>query len=74
MEQIIARGIADGSIRQCDPIALSFAIFGAFNWITYWYRDNGPLSPDEISERFLDLFAHGARPVETPAGRKSTGK
>ncbi|MES2975154.1 MAG: TetR/AcrR family transcriptional regulator [Pseudomonadota bacterium] len=74
VEQIIARGIADGSIRQCDPIALSFAIFGAFNWITYWYRDNGPLSPDEISERFLDLFAHGARPVETPAGRKSTGK
>ena len=63
VEQIIAHGIADGSIRKCDPIALSFAVFGAFNWITYWYRENGPLSPDEISERFLDIFAHGAKPV-----------
>lgn len=61
VEQIIARGIADGSIRPCDPIALTFAIFGAFNWITYWYRENGPLSPDEISVRFLDIFAHGAQ-------------
>ena len=60
VEQIVAQGIADGSIRRCDPITLSFAIFGAFNWITYWYRDNGPLKPDEIAERFLDLFAHGA--------------
>lgn len=64
VEQIIARGIADGSIRQVDPIALSFAIFGAFNWITYWFRDNGPLSPDEIAERFLDVFAYGARNQE----------
>lgn len=69
VEQIVARGIADGSIRPCDPIALSFAIFGAFNWITYWYRDNGPLSPDEIADRFLDLFAHGVQ--ATPAAKAS---
>ncbi len=68
VEQIIAHGIADGSIRRCDPIALSFAIFGAFNWITYWYRENGPLSPDDISTRFLDIFAQGAQaPAVTPA-------
>jgi AcrR family transcriptional regulator len=64
VEQIIAQGIADGSIRRCDPIALSFAIFGAFNWITYWYRENGPLSPHDISTRFLDIFALG---VQAPA-------
>lgn len=67
VEQIIAHGIADGSIRRCDPIALSFAIFGAFNWITYWYRENGPLTPDEISERFLDVFAHGVKVDPTAA-------
>lgn len=61
VEQVVAQGIADGSIRRCDPITLSFAIFGAFNWITYWYRDNGPLTPDEISARFLDVFAHGVK-------------
>ena len=67
VEQIIAQGIADGSIRKCDPIALSFAMFGAFNWITYWYRSNGPLSPDEIADRFVDIFAHGAHP-DRPTG------
>jgi len=61
VEQVIAQGIADGSIRRCDPIVLSFAIFGAFNWITYWFRDNGPLTTDEIAARFLDIFAHGVK-------------
>jgi hypothetical protein len=64
VEQIIAQGVADGSIRRCDPLMLSFAMFGAFNWITYWYRENGPLAPEEISARFLDIFAHGVNPAE----------
>ena len=31
VERIIAQGIADGSIRSCDPKIVSFALFGAFN-------------------------------------------
>ena len=66
VEQIIAQGIADGSIRKCDPIALSFAMFGAFNWMTYWYRDGGPLDAEQVADRFLDIFAHGAmQPAKT---------
>jgi AcrR family transcriptional regulator len=61
VEQIIAQGIADGSIRPSDPITLSFAMFGAFNWMTAWYRPDGPLSAEEIADRFLDVFAHGAK-------------
>lgn len=60
VEQIIAQGVADGSIRPCDPIALSFALFGAFNWMTYWFRDGGPLDAEQVADRFLDIFAHGA--------------
>ena len=62
VEQIIAQGVADGSIRSCDPISLSFALFGAFNWMTYWYRDGGPLSAEQVADRFLDIFARGATP------------
>ncbi len=61
VEQVVAQGIADGSIRSCDPVTLSFAIFGAFNWITYWYRERGALTPDEIADRFLQVFAHGVK-------------
>lgn len=65
VEQIIAQGIADGSIRACDPVALSFALFGAFNWMTFWYRNDGPTSSDDLAEQFLNIFAHGAMPVAT---------
>ncbi len=66
VEQIIAQGIADGSIRPCDPIALSFALFGVFNWMTFWYRPEGPMSADELAAMFMDLFAHGAVPFKAP--------
>jgi len=61
VEQIIAQGIADGSIKPCDPIVLSFALFGSFNWMTSWYRPNGPMAPDEIADQFMKLFADGAK-------------
>lgn len=59
VERIIAEGIADGSIRSCDPRTASFALFGAFNWMTYWYRDGGPLRPEAVADHFLDYFARG---------------
>lgn len=61
VERIIAQGIADRSIRNCDPLTLSFAIFGAFNWITYWYKSNGPLAPEQIADSFMKLFADGVK-------------
>lgn len=62
VEQIIAQGIADGSIRPCDPVALSFALFGTFNWMTFWFRPDGPMSADELTAQFLAVFAHGVVP------------
>lgn len=59
VEMIIAQGIADGSIRSVDPKKLSFALFGAFNWITYWFRQGGPQKPETIADHYLDFFARG---------------
>jgi AcrR family transcriptional regulator len=65
VERIVAEGIADGSIRACDPRMLSFAMFGAFNWISFWYDNKGRQKPEMIAESFLEFFSRG---VETPAG------
>ena len=62
VERIIAQGIADGSIRSCDPKIVSFALFGAFNWISFWYREDGPLNPETIADYYIDLFARGILP------------
>lgn len=62
IEVFIAQGIADGSIRTCDPKTLTFALFGAFNWMTIWYRANGRLRPATIADNFLDIMARGVVP------------
>jgi hypothetical protein len=67
IEVFIAQGIADGSIRTCDPKTLSFALFGAFNWMTIWYRANGRLRPATIADNFLDIMARGVVPPQTPS-------
>jgi AcrR family transcriptional regulator len=67
IEVFIAQGIADGSIRTCDPKTLSFALFGAFNWMTIWYRSNGRLRPATIADNFLDIMARGVMPPQTPS-------
>jgi AcrR family transcriptional regulator len=63
VERIVAQGIADGSIRSLHPRMASFALFGAFNWISNWYRAEGPMSPEGIADVFLDLFARGMAPT-----------
>lgn len=65
VERIIAQGIADGSVRSCDPKMVSFALFGSFNWITYWYQDDGALNAEAIADYFLDVFARGVVPQAT---------
>ncbi len=64
VERILAEGIADGSIRSLHPRLASFALFGAFNWITTWYRPDGPMTPEAIADLYLDLFARGLLPPQ----------
>jgi AcrR family transcriptional regulator len=63
---MLDRGIADGSIEPCDTKLVSFAFFGAFNWITRWHR--GPSDgADQIADVFTKLFIDGI-------GRRTTNK
>lgn len=59
---IIQEGIDDGSIAPRDPKMAAFAIYGALNWIAYWYSPDGPNEPGEIGEAFVDLFRTGLKP------------
>ncbi len=62
LRRFIREGIADGSLRECDPKMAAFALAGALNGIGHWYRPGKPLSPDEIAARFVDLFERGLVP------------
>jgi AcrR family transcriptional regulator len=61
MRALIEAGVADGSIRECDPKMTAFALAGALNWMGHWYREDATLKPHEIANRFIDVFNRGLR-------------
>lgn len=65
----IADGIADGSIKPCDPKMTAFAIAGSLNWIGHWFQPDGAMSATAISDEFTDRLTEGlaARPVKKTA-------
>jgi AcrR family transcriptional regulator len=59
VSRMIEEGIADGSIRDCEPEIMSFAILGCANNTSRWYRDGGRLSLGAVSEQYLGLLSKG---------------
>src|ERR1700759_4701438 len=55
---MLERGIADGSIARCDTRLVSFARFGAFNWVARWHTESSPAT-DRIADVFMNLFTNG---------------
>lgn len=56
---IIKAGVEGGLFRSCTPKVIGFAILGALNWISRWYRPDGPLRAKDIAEEFGDCFVRG---------------
>jgi TetR/AcrR family transcriptional regulator, cholesterol catabolism regulator len=42
-----------------DPRFARLLVLSAANWTYTWYRTEGPLSPDEVADRFTDLLLAG---------------
>lgn len=53
---LVIEGINDGSIIPCDPKLVIFAFMGAVNWVSKWYRENGPWSADEVAHSIVNLI------------------
>ena len=63
----ISEGIADGSIRPCDPKLTAFAIVGSLNWIGHWFQHDGAHSAEAVASEFTERLTEGL-------AVKSTGK
>ncbi|MCL6600024.1 MAG: TetR/AcrR family transcriptional regulator [Alicyclobacillus macrosporangiidus] len=55
----IAAGIAEGHLRGEDPKFARLLILSVANWVYQWYRPDGPLTPEEIADRFWRLLMNG---------------
>ena len=70
MRQIIQQGIDEGLFRPGDPKMIGFAIMGAVNWITKWFDPAGPMTSEDIGQRFADYLVGGLL-YESPPPPKS---
>jgi TetR/AcrR family transcriptional regulator len=59
LRSVVAAGIADGTINRCDPKFAVFCITGTANWVTKWYRPDGPWTIDEVARGASDLLIGG---------------
>ncbi len=57
--EVIRAGIDDGEFNPCDPALVTFAIFGAINFMPHWYSPKGRLGKDEIVNAFVDYLMRG---------------
>lgn len=69
--QVIQEGLDSQAFNYQDPAFTARSVLGALNWTITWYRPDGSLTPQEISDRLVNLFLAGLlmRPV-SPAHRQ----
>ena len=64
LRALVVEGIADGSIRPCEPKIVVSAWAGAVGWILESYDPRGQLDFGQVAEQLIGLLLHGlAAPV-----------
>ncbi len=60
LRDMLRRGVHDKSIAPCDPKIAAKFMFGALNWIPYWYRaDGGDLNVQRLADRAIEFVMRG---------------
>jgi AcrR family transcriptional regulator len=59
VRDLVTEGIADGTIKPCNPGMFSALLFGALNWVPRWWEQGGKLSIAEVADAFMDMLVDG---------------
>jgi AcrR family transcriptional regulator len=60
LESIVREGVEAGEFAPLtNPRIATLGIIGSLNWLTHWYRPEGPLRADAIADQFCDMFLAG---------------
>lgn len=50
---------ASGRLNDINPTVLAFSLFGIINWFFRWYREDGPLSPEDVAANIIRFMFEG---------------
>jgi AcrR family transcriptional regulator len=59
---LISEGVRTGQFREQDPKLAVFAMLGAINWISRWYRPGGRVNARVLGEQFSTYLVRGLEP------------
>jgi AcrR family transcriptional regulator len=62
LRDLLEKGIADGSIDECDVRLTAFMVAGALNGIVRWYREGSGLDVASVAEIYINRLGNGLRP------------
>lgn len=56
---LVHEGIHKGVFAPVDEKFVTMMLLSALNWVSQWYRTDGPMSADEIAHTLADLTLNG---------------
>jgi AcrR family transcriptional regulator len=58
-KDVIAEGVKAKLFRCDDPALATRGLLGIMNWTLTWYRTDGPLTIEQVADRYSDLLLRG---------------
>jgi len=74
VRQLIAAGIRSNEFADTDPALAARLILGALNSTILWFNPQGPLTTEELAERFAAYLIRGLCHGETSSRRTRSGR
>lgn len=59
LEIMLREGIEAGAFEALDPTVAAFALLGTSSWVYRWYRPQGRLSVEEVSDMLRKIVLRG---------------
>lgn len=59
LTNLLNQAIEEGIFRPMDSRMIVKAISGMCNWVSYWFRPEGPIQIHEIADIFIDFMLNG---------------
>jgi len=59
LREYIRQGVADGSLRKCEPTSVTRSMLGSVDWTFSWLHQVPPEQVNDTAREALDVLAHG---------------
>jgi len=71
--ELYKKGKEEKVFRDVNPVIPVFTVLGAANWVYRWFREDGPLSAQEIARIMAELITKGCFLNRINDGKESGG-